>query len=96
LLTQKIAPSFTPVSNREAWSVLDRLMDDECIGLVPEPDDLASTWRLLSSSDQSSPKTWMDAYLAAFAITAKLRLVTLDNDFTKFEAQGLDVQVLVP
>jgi predicted nucleic acid-binding protein len=32
----------------------------------------------------------MDAYLAAFAMSSGLRLVTLDSDFKTYEAQGLD------
>ena len=31
------------------------------------------------------PKVWTDAYLAAFAIAGKFRLVTLDGDFETYE-----------
>jgi predicted nucleic acid-binding protein len=36
----------------------------------------------------------MDAYLAAFAIRGRLRLVSLDHDFKNFEVQGLDLVLL--
>jgi predicted nucleic acid-binding protein len=36
----------------------------------------------------------MDAYLAAFAIAAGLRLISLDQDFRQFESQGLVLQLL--
>jgi predicted nucleic acid-binding protein len=37
----------------------------------------------------ASPKLCMDAYLAAFAITANLSLVTFDAGFRQFEQAGL-------
>ena len=81
LLTQKIAPDFVPLTNRAAWAALDQLMADE-------------TWRQLADGDAVSPKRWTDAYLAAFAITGGLRLVTLDKDFLNFESHGLDLLLL--
>ena len=42
--------------------------------------------------DTASPKLWMDAYLAAFALTGGYRMVTTDTAFRQF--QGLDVLVL--
>jgi predicted nucleic acid-binding protein len=36
----------------------------------------------------------MDAYLAAFAITGGLRLVTLDKDFRNYESTGVDLLLL--
>ena len=37
---------------------------------------------------------WTDAYLAAFAKCAELRLVTFDKGFTRFP--GLDALILAP
>jgi uncharacterized protein len=42
-----------------------------------------------SSAKQWSPRYWTDAYLAAFAISAGLRMVTFDRDFEKFEGLSL-------
>jgi predicted nucleic acid-binding protein len=36
----------------------------------------------------------MDAYLAAFAIRGKLRLVTLDRDFRSWVPKGLELELL--
>lgn len=94
LLTQKIAPGYHPLTNRKAWSVLDQLLPDEAIGFEAEPEDLETTWRRLSEIDTLSPEQWMDANLAAFAVTAGLRLVTLDKDFQTFESPGLDLLLL--
>jgi len=38
------------------------------------------------------PKVWMDAFLAAFAMTGGYQLVTTDRAFKQFK--GLDVLVL--
>lgn len=37
----------------------------------------------------------MDAYLAAFAIAAGMRLVTFDSDFGQFESMGFDLILLI-
>lgn len=94
LLTQKIAPDFIPLNNRAAWAALDHLMADDCMGFEAEPAELETIWRQLSQSLTASPKVWMDAYLAAFAICGAMRLVTLDKDFQNFESQGLDLHLL--
>jgi toxin-antitoxin system PIN domain toxin len=94
LLTQKITADFVPLTNREAWSALDQLMADDATGFEAEPHGLDLVWRQLADGDVSSPKLWMDAYLAAFAIAGKLRMVTLDKDFGKFESHGLDLLLL--
>ena len=46
------------------------------------------------SVGKASPKLWMDAYLAAFAMEASLRMVACDTDFNAFA--GLDPTILVP
>jgi uncharacterized protein len=52
-------------------------------------------WRTFTTRDTASPKVWIDAHLAAFAVAGKLRLVTLDRDFKNFVFQGLDLTLLV-
>ena len=94
LLTQKIAPDYRPLSNREAWAALDQLMDDDATGFAAEPEGLDRVWRHLAERDSPSPKVWMDAYLAAFALTGGLRLVTLDKDFRNYVPAGLDLLLL--
>ena len=61
-----------------------------------ESPGVFSQWRTLAALDSASPKVWMNAYLAAFAIAGGLRLVTLDRDFNNFVAQGLDLNLLTP
>lgn len=82
-----------PMSNDRAWSALDELLADDRVTLdVAEPATLDRRWRQYASRSTSSPKLWMDAYLAAFARGAGHRMVTTDQAFRQFD--GLDLLVL--
>jgi toxin-antitoxin system PIN domain toxin len=94
LLTQHLAPGFQSLTNRQAWGVLDQLLEDEAVGFAAEPPDMDGVWRSLSDENAASPKKWMDAYLAAFAMAGGLRLVTFDSGFRSFEPGGLDLLLL--
>lgn len=87
LLTTKavLAPfGIPPLSNSSAWSVFDGMLKDKRISLMPEPSGIETQWRQLANHSNASPKLWMDAYLAAFAIIAKLQFVTTDAAFHQF------------
>jgi predicted nucleic acid-binding protein len=45
-----------------------------------------------ADAKHASPKLWMDAYLAAFALAGGYQLVTLDKAFKQFK--GLNLRVL--
>ncbi len=64
------------------------------IALVDEPSQLMSSWARLGALDQPAPRRWMDAYLAAFAMSGGWCLITLDRDFLAFREQGLQLQLL--
>ncbi len=76
----------------EVWRVFDALMQDDRFTFIGEPLGLEAALRRLLRGAAFSPKRWQDAYLAAFAITAGLRLVTFDGAFRQFD--GLDVALL--
>lgn len=96
LLTRKIAENYSPLTNFQAWRVYDQLCSDDAVTFIPEPVGIELFWRKLASHSTASPKVWMDAYLAAFAIAGGFRMVSLDHDFRNFEAQGLDLLLLNP
>jgi len=77
-----------------AFSALEALEADERIVLVHEPDGLDAVLQPLVERRATSPNLWGDAYLAAFAITAGLKLASFDRGFTKFP--GLDFLPLSP
>lgn len=81
-------------SNRDALEVLRQLLALPIVVYREEPDGVVPLWHQMASLTTSSPKVWMDAYLAAFAIVGKLRLVTIDRDFKSFTSSGLDLQLL--
>jgi uncharacterized protein len=74
-----------PLTNAEAWKVYEAFAADDRVALrIDEPTQLESRWKQLATRDAASPKLWMDAYLAAFAISGSLRLVTTDIAFRRF------------
>jgi len=81
-----------PMTNTQAWSAYYALLSDERISFVEEPPDIEAQWERLASRHSVSPKLWMDAYLAAFAIAGGYQFVTTDRGFTQH--QGLDVMLL--
>lgn len=83
---------LTALSDRAAWAAYDALLADERIALrTDEPLGLETRWRDYTMRDSPTPKLWMDAWLAAFAVSAGYQLVTTDQAFTQFN--GLDVLV---
>lgn len=84
------------MTNRDALVVLDTLQALPQVALREEPPGVFALWCQLAGADTASPKVWMDAYLAAFAIAGGLTLVTLDRDFRNFVPQELDLVMLNP
>ncbi|MEM0965730.1 MAG: hypothetical protein AAGJ81_06250 [Verrucomicrobiota bacterium] len=51
-------------------------------------------WLALARSPKPSPNRWMDAYLAAMAISNDLQMVTFDKGFVAYEGSGLNLFLL--
>lgn len=84
-----------PVSNRDALIILSDTLELPNVRLVEvEPSRVRALWQRLAAIPSASPKLWMDAYLAAFAIRHDVEFVTLDRDFKNFEKDGLKLQLL--
>lgn len=81
-----------PRTNREAWDVIESFMADERITFAHEPDGVEETWKGFAIRDTPSPKLWMDAWLAAFALRSGFQMVTTDKAFSQFK--GLNLQVV--
>ena len=54
-----------PLSNTEAWAAYESFIADDRIIFQSEPPGLSAMWKKLAVRRTSSPKLWMDAYLAA-------------------------------
>jgi uncharacterized protein len=82
-----------PLTNEQAWAAYEAFAADDRVALqAAEPAGLESRWKKLAVRGTASPKLWMDAYLAAFALTSGCRMVTTDRDFRQFA--DLDVMLL--
>lgn len=81
LLTAEAVMDDEAMNQPEAWAVYDRWLEDDRVSLLDEPPGLERRFRALTRLRQAAPKAWADAYLAAFATTAQLTLVTFDRAF---------------
>jgi uncharacterized protein len=80
-------------TNDQAIKAYYDLRSDPRVGFVSsEPNGLEKQWLEYARGAQSSPKQWMDAYLAAFARQSRMTFVTFDGGFSGFS--GLDLIVL--
>lgn len=82
------------MTNQSALEVLERLCSRREITEVDEPSGTFDLWRRMAALNSPSPKVWMDAYLAAFAIGGGWSLVTLDKNFKNYEPHGLSLHLL--
>ena len=76
----------------KAWGSIQELLEDERVEFVAESEGLDYAFPLLLKYPMPTPKLVADAYLAAFAISARRKLVTLDAGFRQFSR--LDFRVL--
>jgi uncharacterized protein len=87
------AKGFT---NQDAAKLIKTLTSLPAVISLEEPPGLEPRWLQLAKLPSASPKVWMDAYLAAFAIRHGTEFVTLDHDFQNFEKDGLKLRLLTP
>jgi len=71
-----------------------QVLRDEAIASIAEVPGTRSLWLALAKGAQPSPNRWMDAYLAALAITHDVEMVTFDRGFVDYENSGLKLSLL--
>jgi len=81
LLTAEAVMGEDVMDQTSAWAVYDRWLEDGRVSFLEEPSGLDRRFRMLTHSKRASPKVWADAYLASFAETAQITLVTFDRAF---------------
>ncbi len=79
MATNPAAFGADAISLTKAWYCYDMLVGDPGVIFVVEPAGLESLWREYSHRQSYSPKVWNEAYLAAFARSGKLCLITFDH-----------------
>jgi toxin-antitoxin system PIN domain toxin len=70
----------------DAWDVSERLIAEEAIHFRDEPSDIETALKALTRESRASRDFWTDAYLAAFAMAANMRLVSFDSGFKRFKS----------
>jgi toxin-antitoxin system PIN domain toxin len=81
LLTAEAVMGDEVLQQTQAWAVHDQWMKDERVSFVDEPHGIDHAFRARTRQRQAAPKAWADAYLAAFAETAQITLVSFDLAF---------------
>jgi len=79
LMTTEAVLGRDVITQRQCWAIYDRWIEGGKAILLAEPAGLGAGMRPRTSADSPSPKTWADAYLAAFAEAAHLTLATFDR-----------------
>ena len=92
LLTNRSVMGAQVLSPAAAWAKCTEFLALPEVRLAAEPVAVEDTWKRYCASSRTSPNLWTDAYLAAFAMTAGMRMVTFDKGFSKFD--GLDCLTL--
>ena len=82
--------------NQDAMELIKKHHLHPLIGFLREPEGIREKWYELAKLPSSSPKVWMDAYLASFAIYEEQELITMDRDFLRYLPHGLKLRLLHP
>ena len=86
LTTDKVMKLYQlpAMTNAAAWEYYEKMRADPRVAWTAEPAGVEARWKSLTARPTASPKLWMDAYLAAFAMAGGHRLVTTDQVFAQF------------
>lgn len=79
LLTTPAVLQQDALSQRDCWQIFDEWASTGQVEFAEEPPGIDSHLRRRTMGESSSPKVWMDAYLAAFAEAGGMQLVTFDR-----------------
>jgi uncharacterized protein len=79
LLTTEAIMDAQVLTQRQAWEIYDRWLQDGRIAFVDEPPTLEAIFRAATQTRRPAPKDWADSYLVAFAQSAGFQLVTFDR-----------------
>ena len=92
LTNAKIMGDFVQ-SQKEAWNVYDRILQDPRVIVLSEPASTENAFRNLTQSDSPAHGAWTDAYLAALAMATQSQLVSFDQGLKRIS--NLDLVILV-
>ncbi len=91
-LTNRAVMGGQRLTSAGAWKKGAEFLALPEVQILPEPTGLDAQLETFCKAGPTSPNWWTDAYLAAFAKCAGLRLTTFDQGFSRFS--GLNVLIL--
>jgi uncharacterized protein len=96
LLTNEQVMAEDVLSQRKAWQTYRRWLEDSRINFHREPEsaEFESLFEDLSTRSYPATKLWADAYLAAFAKSSGLTLVTFDRALER--TKQVSIRILSP
>ena len=80
----KSAMGGTPYTSEQAWAAYQSIIDLPEVVFFAEPSGIDSAMRKHSAHPRFLVADWTDAYLAAFAQQANLRMATFDKGFARY------------
>lgn len=79
ILTTAAVMGNETVTQRQCWTIYEKWLTSGFAVEQSEPPNIGPAFRARTFATEPAPKTWMDAYLSAFAECAGLTLVTFDR-----------------
>ena len=79
LLTNPSAMGADVLTQTNAWAIYDGFLATDRARFMEEPDGIDPLFRRHTYRDEVSTKQWADGYLSAFAMAARIPLVTFDR-----------------
>ena len=89
LSTNKVVMGGAPYTVAQAWAALQAVTALPEIGFQTEAEGIDAAMRQFTSQPKFRVTDWTDAYIAALAQRAGLRVVTFDRGFAQFAGLGL-------
>ena len=89
LSTNKVVMGGSPYTIQQAWAAWQAVADLPEVAFLVEPAGIDAMLRSLTTQPKFRLSDWTDAYLAAFARLAGLRLVTFDKGFGQYAGLSL-------
>jgi uncharacterized protein len=84
LSTNKAVMGGTPYTIVQAWQAYQTVIDLPEVVFATEPSGIEATMQKYTAGKQFRQADWTDAYLAAFAQLAGLRMVSFDKGFAHY------------
>ncbi len=89
LSTNKTVMGGAPYTTLQAWQAYQAVIDLPEISFIAEPPGIEVAMQKLTHLTRSGAPDWTDAYLAALASLAGLRMVSFDKGFKQYRGLTL-------